>query len=335
MRRCTSSANATTATPPPSAWSTAAIIIAVPPPVIEPPRLAMLIEPTRKPATNTTIPATFHHLYECLRIVSSRMIVTGRRRAARSRLEPPRVAKAPNVAWRRCRLRQSQLMNRLQHSIEALTMQQTICPPMVQHGMKFGATPPVLAKPAPAKTALTPASAVVRPRRRIANLLILNPDVSPSTLISLLPKLRLRPEPLRPIRPSAGRGGALGRRRRCRRAPQRPNARDRTAPLEDDPHGLPVAEEREVAHAEPCELRDLLGTDAEVAVRGIEQHHHHRHVPLLSQWGTVRGEARPAAPPRSSGSSLDFELGYLRGEFCTVAGADFLQDVGDVPLDRF
>src|SRR5207248_5854673 len=28
-------------------------------------------------------------------------------------------------------------------------------------------------------------------------------------------------------------------------------------PLEDDPHGLPVAEEREVAHAEPCELRDL------------------------------------------------------------------------------
>src|SRR5437764_12528134 len=101
MRRCTSSANATTATPPPSAWSTAAIIIAVPPPVIEPPRLAMLIEPTRKPATNTTIPATFHHLYECLRIVSSRMIVTGRRRAAESRLEPPRVARAPNVAWRR------------------------------------------------------------------------------------------------------------------------------------------------------------------------------------------------------------------------------------------
>jgi hypothetical protein len=42
--------------------------------------------------------------------------------------------------------------------------------------------------------------------------------------------------------------------------------------------------EREVAHAEPCELRDLVGTDAEVAVRGLEQHHHHRHVPLLSRW---------------------------------------------------
>src|SRR5207237_6570972 len=82
------------------------------------------------------------------------------------------------------------------HSIETLTMQQTIWlawPAMVQHGMKFGATPPGLAKPAPAKTALTPASAVVRPRRRIANLLMLNPNVSPSTLISLLPKLRLRP----------------------------------------------------------------------------------------------------------------------------------------------
>src|SRR5207302_4518730 len=160
------------------------------------------------------------------------MVVTGRRRAARSRLEPPRVAKAPNVAWRRCRLRQSQLMNRLQHSIETLTMQQTMWlawPAMVQHGMKFGATPPALAKPALAKTALTPASAVVRPRRRIANLLMLNPNVSPRTVISLLPKLRLRPEPLRPIRPSAGRGGALGRRRRYRRAPQRPSARDRTA----------------------------------------------------------------------------------------------------------
>jgi hypothetical protein len=52
-------------------------------------------------------------------------------------------------------------------------------------------------------------------------------------------------------------------------------------PLEDDPHRLAVADDGEVAHAEPCELRDLLGTHAELGVRGLEQHHHHRHVPLL------------------------------------------------------
>ena len=42
-------------------------------------------------------------------------------------------------------------------------MQQTIWlawPAMVQHGMKFGATPPGLAKPAPAKTALRPATVI-------------------------------------------------------------------------------------------------------------------------------------------------------------------------------
>jgi hypothetical protein len=52
--------------------------------------------------------------------------------------------------------------------------------------------------------------------------------------------------------------------------------------LEDDPNGPIVSEERDVRDAESREFRDEFLAQAELASSAVEQHHHHRHVPLLS-----------------------------------------------------
>src|SRR5437764_3173497 len=148
-------------------------------------------------------------------------------------------------------------------------------------------------------------------------------------LISL--HLLLRP----PRRPSARAGAACGRRhmRLRQRMPLAGLLRRRTpTPQERDPRSSRRGAERRWS---PRAGRVLPvppgGASAPRPRPGRAPPPSPRPLPSLRVSGV---DARSGDPSRSSGSSLDFQLGDPRSELGPVSHADLLEQVGDVALDR-
>src|SRR6266508_5490128 len=90
-------------------------------------------------------------------------------------------------------------------------------------------------------------------------------------------------------------------------------------PLEDDPDRLPVSQKSDVRDAEPGKVVDVVRPEADLAVRGAEKNHHHRHVrsfqvekASVTKLGRKHLRDHRGAPSLSSSATLAASSARLR-----------------------